>query len=73
MNHKIKTNNEVVLMGTSLVVRSQVKNYAKIDDKPLNIAEDFYEALNKKVEKLIEESSRRARLNNRNTLMGRDA
>ncbi len=60
-------------MGTSLVVRSQVKNYAKIDDKPLNIAEDFYEALNKKVEKLIEESSRRARLNNRNTLMGRDA
>tara|TARA_B100001964_G_scaffold117150_2_gene130535 strand:+ start:3390 stop:3581 length:192 start_codon:yes stop_codon:yes gene_type:complete len=62
----------VVSMGTSLVVRSQVKNYAKVDGKALSIAEDFYEALNKKVEKLIEESSKRAKLNNRNTLMGRD-
>ena len=60
-------------MGTSLVVRSQIKNYAKVDDKPLSISEEFYEALNKKVEKLIEESSKRARANNRNTLMGRDA
>ncbi len=59
-------------MGTSLVVRSQIKNYAKVDGKALNVAEDFYEAINKKVEKLIEEASRRAKLNNRNTLMGRD-
>ena len=59
-------------MGTSLVVRSQVKKYAKVDDKPLSIAEDFYDALNRKVEKLIEESSKRAKLNNRSTLMGRD-
>ena len=59
-------------MGTSLVVRSQIKNYAKVDGKSLNVAEDFYEALNKKVEKLIEEASKRAKLNNRNTLMGRD-
>jgi len=59
-------------MGTSLVVRSQIKNYAKVDDKHLSIAEDFYGALNKKVEKLIEEASKRAKLNNRNTLMGRD-
>ena len=60
-------------MGTGLVVRSQIKNYAKVDDKHLSIAEDFYEALNKKVEKLIEEASKRAKSNNRNTLMGRDA
>jgi histone H3/H4 len=59
-------------MGTSLVVRSQVKNHAKVDNKPLNIAEDFYEALNKKVENLIGEAAKRAKLNNRNTLMGRD-
>jgi|TARA_B100001964_G_scaffold244968_1_gene329116 histone H3/H4 len=59
-------------MGTSLVVRSQVKNHAKVDGKTLSVSEDFYEALNKKVEKLIEEASKRARLNNRNTLMGRD-
>lgn len=60
-------------MGTGLVVRSQVKKYARIDDKPLSIAEDFYEALNKKVVSLIEESCKRAKLNNRSTLMGRDA
>jgi len=59
-------------MGTSLVVRSQVKNYAKIDDKALNVAQDFYEALNKKVIVLIEEASKRAKSNNRTTLMGRD-
>lgn len=59
-------------MGTSLVVRSQIKNYAKVDDKVLNIAEDFYEALNKKVESLIQEASKRAKSNNRSTLMGRD-
>lgn len=59
-------------MGTSLVVRIQIKNYAKMDGKPLSIAEDFYEALNKKVAALIEEACKRAKLNNRNTLMGRD-
>ena len=59
-------------MGTSLVVRSQVKNYAKVEDKSLNISNDFYEALNKKVEKIIEEACIRAIANNRTTLMGRD-
>ena len=62
----------MILVGTSLVVKSQVKNYAKVDGKPLSVAEEFYYALNKKVEMLIEEASRRAKLNNRNTLMGRD-
>jgi|TARA_B100001964_G_C14157982_1_gene565265 histone H3/H4 len=60
-------------MGTSLVVRSQVKTHAKVDDKALSISEDFYEALNKKVVSLIEDASKRAKSNNRNTLMGRDA
>jgi len=59
-------------MGTSLVVRSQVKNHAKLDGKALSIAEDFYEALNQKVIVLIEEASKRAISNNRNTLMARD-
>ncbi|MAE42581.1 DUF1931 domain-containing protein [Candidatus Woesearchaeota archaeon] len=59
-------------MGTNLVVRSQIKNHAKIDEKALNISNDFYEALNKKVEELIKESCKRAKANNRNTLMGRD-
>jgi len=60
-------------MGTSLIVRSQVKNYAKLDSKTLSVSNDFYEALNKKVIKLIEDSCIRAIANNRNTLMGRDA
>jgi len=59
-------------MGTSLVVRSQIKNYAKIEEKPLNISNDFCDVLNKKVEDLIKEACNRAKQNNRNTLMGRD-
>jgi histone H3/H4 len=59
-------------MGTSLVVRSQIKNYAKVEDKPLNVSEEFYDALNKKVQEIIAESCKRAKSNNRNTLMGRD-
>ena len=59
-------------MGTGLVVRSQIKNYAKIGDRTLSISSDFYETLNKKVEKIIVEACARAAANNRNTLMGRD-
>ena len=59
-------------MGTGLVVRSQIKNYAKAGDKTLNVSKEFYEALNKKAAKLIEEACVRALANNRTTLMARD-
>lgn len=59
-------------MGSAIVVRSQIRNFAKIDGKALNISNEFYEALNRKVEKLITESCERAKANNRTTLMGRD-
>jgi len=59
-------------MGTSLVVRTQVKNYAKSEGKTLNISEEFYIALNKKAERLIEDACVRAIANNRTTLMARD-
>lgn len=59
-------------MSSGLVVRSQIKNYAKADEKPLNVTEDFYTALNKKVENLIVDACKRAKMNNRNTVMGRD-
>lgn len=59
-------------MGTAIVVRSQIRNYAKVESKALNISNEFYEALNKKVQKIIEESCIRAIANNRTTLMGRD-
>jgi histone H3/H4 len=59
-------------MGTGLVVRSQVKNYARVDEKALNISSDFYEALDKKVEYIIKKACTRAKLNSRNTVMSRD-
>ena len=59
-------------MGTGLVVRSQIKNYAKIGEKRLSVSSDFYEAMEKKVAKLVEEACIRAIANNRNTLMARD-
>ncbi len=45
---------------------------AKIDGKPLNVTADFYTTLDEKVKKIVEESCKRARLNNRNTVMAKD-
>lgn len=59
-------------MGTGLVVRSQIRNYAKAGDKTLNVSNEFYEALNKKAGKIIEDACVRALANNRTTLMARD-
>ena len=59
-------------MGTGLIVRSQIKNYAKVGEKRLSISSDFYEALEKKVAKLVEEACIMSIENKRNTLMARD-
>ena len=59
-------------MTKSVTVKSQVKENAKIDGKPLSVSEEFYKALEEKVKKQIEESCRRAKLNSRNTIMARD-
>ena len=59
-------------MAKSVIVKSQVKELAKIDSKPLSVAEEFYKALEEKNRKLIEEACKRAKLNSRNTLMARD-
>jgi len=59
-------------MGTSLVVHSQIKKLAVVESKALNISSDFYTTLNNKVEHLIADACRRAKENNRNTVMGRD-
>ena len=59
-------------MTKSLIVRSQIKEFAKIDNKPLNVSSDFYEALNEKVKNIVAESCKRAKLNSRNTVMGKD-
>lgn len=59
-------------MTKSVIVKSQVKELAKIENKPLSVAEEFYKALEEKNRQLVEDACKRARLNNRNTIMARD-
>ena len=55
-----------------LTNKSQVKELAKIGGKQLQVAEDFYNALDDKVKKLLEDACKRAKSNSRNTVMARD-
>jgi histone H3/H4 len=59
-------------MAKSVIVKSQVKELAKLDGKELSVAEEFYKALEEKVRKDIEQACKRAKQNSRNTLMARD-
>ena len=59
-------------MTKSIIVKSQVKEHAKLDEKSLSVAEEFYKALEEKNKQLIAEACKRAKLNNRNTIMTRD-
>lgn len=57
---------------TLVVVKAKIKELAVIEGKPLNVAGDVADALDKKVKKLIEEACKRAKENGRNTLMAKD-
>ena len=57
---------------SELVVKAKIKELAKVDEKSLNVSTDFYEVLNKKVANIIVASCKRAKLNGRNTVMGKD-
>lgn len=59
-------------MAKSVIVKSQVKELAKLDGKELSVAEEFYKAFEEKVKKDVEQACRRAKQNSRNTLMARD-
>jgi histone H3/H4 len=59
-------------MTKSVIVKSQVKELAKIDNKSLSVAEEFYKALEEKVRKDVEIACKRAKQNSRNTVMARD-
>lgn len=59
-------------MPKYLVVRSNIKEHAKVNERPLNVSTDFYEKLNIKVSSIIKEACIRAKENNRNTVMGKD-
>lgn len=56
----------------SVIVKAKIKEYAKADDKALNVAGDFAEKLNGKVVGLIQEAARRAKENGRSTVMAKD-
>ena len=59
-------------MAKSVIVKAQVKELAKIDEKELSVAEEFYTALEDEVKKLVEKACKRAKSNQRNTIMARD-
>lgn len=59
-------------MTKSVIVKSQVKELAKIDGKSLSVSEEFYKALEEEVKKSIEKACKRAKQNSRNTVMARD-
>ena len=59
-------------MEKSLIVKSNIGEYAKVDGKRLNVSEDFYARLQEKVEILIKDACARATQNGRNTVMGKD-
>lgn len=59
-------------MTKSVIVKSQVKEHAKLDGKPLSVSEEFYKALEEEIKKMIEKSCKRAKQNSRNTVMARD-
>ena len=59
-------------MTKSVIVKSQVKELAKIDSKPLSVSEEFYAALEEKNKQLVADACKRAKLNSRNTIMARD-
>ncbi|HLC60833.1 MAG TPA: DUF1931 domain-containing protein [Candidatus Nanoarchaeia archaeon] len=59
-------------MTKNIIVKSQVKELAKIDGKSLSVAEEFYKALEDKNHQLVADACKRAKLNNRNTIMARD-
>lgn len=53
---------------TDLIIKSKIK--AAVPD--LSVAGEVAEALNKKVQKLLDEAAQRAKLNGRRTLQARD-
>lgn len=56
----------------ALIVAANVKKSCRADEKPLNVSEDFYIELEKKVKEIISKACQRAKANNRTTVMGRD-
>ena len=56
----------------SLVVKSKIRDAARVDGEQLSVTADFADALEEAVKELIEKAARRAKSNKRNTIMPRD-
>jgi len=59
-------------MTDMVVIKAKIKELAKYEGKKLNVSGEFADALNEKVKNLIEEACKRAKENNRNTVMKKD-
>jgi histone H3/H4 len=59
-------------MAKYLVVRSNLKEHAKINERELNVSTDFYEKLNEELSLIIKKACQRAKANGRNTVMAKD-
>lgn len=56
----------------SIIVKSKIKEYAKVDDKALNVSADLADKLNEKVIAIVKEACARAKANGRTTVMAKD-
>jgi histone H3/H4 len=59
-------------MSDIIIVKAKIKEFAKCGDNKLNVSGEFAEELDKKVKCLIQDACRRAKENNRNTVMKKD-
>jgi len=59
-------------MSGMIIVKAKIKEFAKCDDKKLNVSGEFAEELDRKVKSLIAEACRRAKDKGRNTVMKKD-
>jgi len=59
-------------MTDMVVIKAKIKEFAKYEDKKLNVSGEFADALNEKGKSLIEEACKRAKKNHRNTVMKHD-
>ena len=55
-----------------LIVKAKLKEYAKVDDKSLNVSADLADKLNEKVVAMVKEACARAKANGRTTVMAKD-
>lgn len=59
-------------MADLLVVRSKIKEYAKVGGKQMNISSDLADALSEKVKGMIEKAAWRSNENKRSTVQAKD-